>query len=158
MKAPPRHRGAPARQPVAAVAARAVPVAPQEPRPSACGEAFLGDLAGFPPRTFEKGFSRIATRLGLGAALTGDELRSLYEAAFLSCLSNIAFNRLDGCLGATLAARESTRVALEQDFMATRDRLFACPGWQRLSSSNRGEVERILLSIRVDDENLAPEL
>jgi hypothetical protein len=148
-----RNRRACADRRVTIITRRPAPVARPECQASRCGRAFLEELAGFPARSFEKGLSRVAIRLDLGAAMNAKELRRLYDAAFLSALCNIVFNRRGARHGTN---RESRRVALEQEFMASQDRLFRCVGWKRLPAGKKGAVKRILLSVRVDEENLAP--
>src|ERR1017187_5308449 len=85
------------------------------------GEEYLDELAGFPPKTFPSRFSRYATRLRLGAALDGTELRWLYEAAFGATLCNIALNGLGGCRGEIKPEREPNRRRLGGGVMAGRD-------------------------------------
>ena len=119
------------------------------------GEEYLEELAGFPQKTFPSRFSRIATRLQLGMALDGTELEWLYEAAFAAALCNIAFNGLGGCGGRIKPEREPNRRRLETEFMAARDKLYACPGWQALPPFVRLPIQRIFLRIYVNEDNLA---
>jgi hypothetical protein len=62
------------------------------------GQNFLQKLSGPSYNGFERRFSKISIRLGLGNSLTEDELRLLYEATFRATLCNIAFNGLGGGL------------------------------------------------------------
>jgi hypothetical protein len=119
------------------------------------GEAYLDELAGFPPKTFPSHFASRATRLHLGAALDRAELRWLYEAAFVATLCNIAINGLGGCGGQIKPEREPNRRRLETEFMTARDRLYASAGWQALSPSVRHPIQSAFLWISVNEENLA---
>ena len=119
------------------------------------GEAYLNELAGFPPKTFPSHFSSSATRLRLGTVLNRTELKWLYEAAFVAALCNIAINGLGGCDGIIKPERESNRRRLETEFMAARDKLYACPGWQALPPFVRLPIQRIFLRIYVNEDNLA---
>jgi hypothetical protein len=119
------------------------------------GEEYLNELAGFPPQTFPTRFSRIATKLHLGTALDSSELGWLYEAAFGATLCNIAINGLGGCGGIIKPEHEHHRRRLETEYMAARDRLYACAGWEALPLFVRHPVQRIFLQIYVNDENLA---
>jgi hypothetical protein len=117
----------------------------------------LKQLADFPPETFENWFSRMVARLGLGRRLDDYELHCLFEAAFAGRLCNVAFNGLGGCNGAIRPERERNRISLEQAFMTARAQLRDCEGWTQLRTSRRAEAERVLLTVRVAEENLAPE-
>jgi hypothetical protein len=86
------------------------------------GQRFLDQLGGPFPNGFERRFSRISTSLGLGAALDGNDLNSLWEATFCATLCNIAFNGLGGCCGEIKPEREANRITLEGDFMAAARR------------------------------------
>jgi len=119
------------------------------------GEAYLDELAGFPPKTFPSHFSSRATRLRLGAVLNRTEIRLLYEAAFEATLCNIAINGLGGCGGKIKPEREPNRRRLERDFMAARDRLYARAGWQGLSSCDRHPIQSAFLRVSVNEDNLA---
>jgi hypothetical protein len=119
------------------------------------GEDYLDELAGFPPKTFPRHFSRRAIRLRLGTALDGTELKWLYEAAFGATLCNIALNGLGGCGGEIKPEREPNRRRLEGEFMAARDKFYACAGWQVVSPFLRHPVQSTFLRISVDEVNLA---
>ena len=119
------------------------------------GEEYLDELAGFPPKTFPSHFSSKAARLRLGAALDRTEIRWLYEAAFEATLCNIAINGLGGCGGRIKPEREPNRRRLEKDFMAARDRLYACAGWQALSPFVRHSIQSTFLRVSVNEDNLA---
>ena len=119
------------------------------------GQDFLRKLEQFPPKTFEARFLRNARRLGLHDALTGDEMRLLYRAAFRGVLCNIAINGLGGCKGLIRPEQEWNRVRLERDFLALRNRFFACAGWLSLLAHERERVERQFLTVVVAEENLA---
>ena len=100
------------------------------------GEAYLNELAGFPPKTFPSHFSSSATRLRLGTFLDRTELKWLYEAAFVAALCNIAINGLGGCGGRIKPEREPNRSRLEREFMVARDRLYAWPDGKRCHPSS----------------------
>ena len=119
------------------------------------GEKYLEELAGFPPKTFPSHFSSRATRLRLGTALDRTELRWLYEASFAATLCNIALNGLGGCGGIIKPERESNRRRLETEFMAARDKLYACAGWEALSPFVRHPIQSSFLRISVNEVNLA---
>ena len=119
------------------------------------GEEYLNELAGFPPRTFPSHFSCSATRLRLGTVLDRTELKWLYEAAFAAALCNIAINGLGGCGGRIKPEREPNRRRLEKDFMAARDRLYACAGWQALSPFVRHSIQSTFLRVSVNEDKLA---
>ena len=124
---------------------------------NASGKTFLEAMGDFPPRSFENRFARIATRLRLHATMDGAELSCLFDAAYTACLCNIAFNGLGGCSGQIRPERERTRGKLEQDFMAARARVFACPGWRHLSPSKQRETAKVFLDVSVSEENLVRE-
>jgi hypothetical protein len=119
------------------------------------GEAYLAQLAGFPPTTFPGRFARIAASLHLGTALDHAELKCLYEAAFQATLCNIAFNGLGGCGGKIKPEHEPNRIRLEREFMATSGQLYASAGWQALPPFVRHPIREILLSVSVTEHNLA---
>jgi hypothetical protein len=119
------------------------------------GQDFLQKLAKFPPNTFEAKFLRSARRMGLSEALEPEEIRLLYRASFRAVLCNIAINGLGGCGGLIRPEREANRVRLEQDFMAFRDKFFACTGWQGLLSVQRERIDQRFLTVAVAKENLA---
>jgi|SRR5215471_19267166 len=119
------------------------------------GQNFLRELVHFPANTFEARFLQISSRLGLGSALSCDELILLYEAAFYATLCNIAFNGLGGCRGIIKPRRESTRLNLEHAFMAARDALYASAGWSVLPIPSRDSIRRIFLTVSVAPDNLA---
>ena len=119
------------------------------------GQEYLEQLASLPPNTFDSQFSRNASRLGLGGTLGRNELKLLYDAAFLAILCNIAFNGLGIYGGQIRPEKESTRTNLERQFMAARDVLYASPGWQLLSDAKRARTERLFLNVLVAEANLA---
>ena len=119
------------------------------------GEEYLDELAGFPPRTFPSHFSSSAIRLRLGTVLDRTELKWLYEAAFAAALCNIAINGLGGCGGSIKPEREPNRRRLEWEFMAARDQLYACAGWQALPPFVKHPVQRIFLRVFVNEDKLA---
>ena len=119
------------------------------------GEKYLNELAGFPPKTFPNRFSSIATRLQLATAMNRTELRWLYEAAFGATLCNIALNGLGGCGGRIKPEHEPNRTRLETEFMAARDTLYACAGWQALPPFVRHPIQSTFLRISVNEDNLA---
>jgi hypothetical protein len=119
------------------------------------GQSFMDRLAGSSSDGFAAGFSRIATRLGLGVSLSGSEARLLYEAAFYATLCNIAFNGLGGCCGQIKPGREVNRLILEWEFMAARDEFSKCEGWQALTASQRESIRNIFLRVVVTEDNLA---
>jgi hypothetical protein len=119
------------------------------------GQAFLEQIAVASTNKFEVRFSKISTRLDLGAALDATELSLLYEAAFLATLCNISFNGLAGCSGKILPEREAVRCMLEREFMAARGKFWRCEGITRLSPDQQESIERVFLSVLIDEENLA---
>ncbi len=119
------------------------------------GQEYLEQLASLPPNTFDSQFSRNASRLGLGTLLGRNELKLLYDAAFLAILCNIAFNGLGVYGGQIRPEKEGTRRNLERQFMVARDILCASPGWQALSQPKRMRTERLFLHVFVADANLA---
>jgi hypothetical protein len=119
------------------------------------GEEYLNELAGFPPKTFPSHFSNSATRLRLGMVLDRTELKWLYEAAFVAALCIIAINGLGGCGGRIKPEREPNRSRLEREFMAARDKLYACAGWKALPPFVRHPIQRLFLQIFVNEDNLA---
>jgi hypothetical protein len=119
------------------------------------GQAFLDQFANLPRRTFESLFSRISNRLDVGLELTWEELKLLYDAAYQAILCNIAFNGLGGCGGQIKPDRERNRIRLEREFLAARDRFYACRGYEGMSESKRRAIERIWLTVLVTEENLA---
>jgi hypothetical protein len=70
-------------------------------------------------------------------------------------LCNIALNGLGGCGGRIKPEREPNRRRLEGEFMAARDKFYACAGWQVLSPFLRHPVQSIFLRIFVEEVNLA---
>ena len=119
------------------------------------GQDFLERLVSHSPNNFEGRFAKTSKKLGLGGLLTAAELNLLYEAAFYSTLCNIAFNGLGGWGGIIKPERESTRIKLEQGFMAAREKFFASRGWKKLHARARGSVKRIFLDVFVEENNLA---
>jgi hypothetical protein len=118
------------------------------------GQSYLDLFAGLPVGQFERRFARILNRLGLGAALRGEELKLLYDAAYWAALCNIAMNGLGGCDGEIKPENEVNRLRLESSFMVARALFYATCGWQHLSDESKGSVELIFLRVRVNDENL----
>jgi hypothetical protein len=119
------------------------------------GEEYLKELAGFPPKTFPSHFSSRAAQLHLGAVLDRTELKWLYEAAFAATLCNIAINGLGGCGGRIKPEREPNRRRLEREFMAARDKFYACAGWQALPPLVRHPIQRMFLRVFVSEDKLA---
>jgi hypothetical protein len=119
------------------------------------GQSFLDQLSGPWCNGFERGFSKISIRLGLGNTLMEHELRLLYEATFCATLCNIDFNDLGGCAGEVKPEAEANRINLEREFMAARDKLYASAGWQALPASAKGPIQRTFLSVLVAEDNLA---
>ena len=119
------------------------------------GQEFLEELAGFPPKSFESNFSRIAERLELGRDLAREELDLLFWAAFGATLCNIAFNGLGGCGGIIRPEREANRTNLEREFMVARDEFYASDGWRSLTGPQRASIQQIFLSVSVNPDNLA---
>jgi hypothetical protein len=114
------------------------------------------DLLGGPSRNgFERRFSKISMRLGLGKTLMGHEIRLLYEATFCATLCNIAFNGLGGCGGEIKPEQEANRRNLEREFMVARGKLYSSVGWEALLASVKGSVQRIFLSVIIAEANFA---
>lgn len=120
------------------------------------GNYFLESLANFPPNSFERSFSNLSVKLGLGSLLNLKDLNLLFEAAFYAALCNLAFNGLGGCGGEIKPEREAHRTRLEWSFMAARSRFFACKGWKALSLARQASVKRLFLAVSVAEANLAP--
>ena len=119
------------------------------------GQEFLQQLSDRRPKGFESEFSRTAVHLGLGRALSSEELDLLLKAAFLAALCQISFNGLGGCGGVIQPEREAHRWSLERKFMDARNAFYATEGWRSLPDYQSGPIQRIFLSIIVTDENLA---
>jgi hypothetical protein len=119
------------------------------------GQNYLDQLAGSSRNGFERRFSKISIRLGLGNTLIEDELRLLYEATFWATLCNIAFNGQGGCGGEIKPEQEANRMNLEREFLAARDKLYGSAGWEALRASVKGSIQRIFLSVFVAEDNLA---
>jgi len=119
------------------------------------GQGFLERLVNTSPNKFDGKFAETSKQLGLGGLLTAEELNLLYEAAFYSTLCNIAFNGLGGCQGIIKPERESTRIKLEQGFMAARERFSASRGWKKLHAQAKGSIQRVFLNLSIFEENLA---
>jgi hypothetical protein len=119
------------------------------------GQSFLERLGVSSKTRFELRFSRVAMRLELGEVLDATELSLLYEAAFLATLCNIAFNGLGGCGGQIKPERETSRIMLEREFMAARERFFGSDGWKALPLPQRGSVLRIFLDVKIVQANFA---
>jgi len=124
---------------------------------SASGQKFLQELARFPSGTFENHFSQVATNLELSATTDEAELDRLYAAALSARLCYIALNGLGGCKGQIKPELERHRISLEQEFMRRRTLALNCAGWKKLSVAVRQEAERVFLSVRVNEGNLAQE-
>jgi hypothetical protein len=118
------------------------------------GQAFLNHISDVSDNKFEIRFSRISTRLELGAALSASELSLLYEAAFLATICNISINGLTGVAEANSSDRERVRVRLEWEFMEARNRFFACPGVRALAAPQIESIQRIFLNVVVSEENI----
>ena len=119
------------------------------------GQSFLDQLSGPWCNGFERGFSKISIRLGLGNTLMEHELRLLYEATFCATLCNIDFNDLGGCAGEVKPEAEANRINLEREFMAACDKLYSSVGWAALHVSLKGSIQSIFLSVLVAEDNLA---
>ena len=117
------------------------------------GQNYLDQLAGSSRNGFERRFSKISIRLGLGNTLIEDELRLLYEATFWATLCNIAFNGQGGCGGEIKPEQEANRMNLEREFLAARDKLYGSAGWEALRASVKGSIQRIFLSVFVAEDN-----
>ena len=120
------------------------------------GQEYIQQLAGFPPKTFESKFSRIAARLHLAPGMNRAELECLFEAALLAVLCNTAFNGLGGCDGIIKPDRETNRIRLEREFMAACDKLYASAGWKSLPPFVRNAIQARLLHVSVHEGNLTP--
>jgi hypothetical protein len=120
------------------------------------GQAFLDRLANLPPDTFESRFSKTSTRMGLGVVFGRNELTLLYEAAVRAELCTIVLNSRRVADGKIKPLDEVTRVKLETEFLTARDILYASPGWQNLSASERQPIQRIFLTVVIAECNLAP--
>ena len=120
------------------------------------GNYFLQALANFPANSFERSFSNLCSKLGLGALLSHKDLNLLFEASFYAALCNLAFNGLGGCGGEIKPERETHRTRLEWSFMAARNTFFACKGWKALSLARQVSVKRLFLAVSVAEANLAP--
>lgn len=119
------------------------------------GNAFLEHLALSCSNRFQSRFSRVSLRLGLGQFLNATELNLLYEAAFLAALCNISFNGLGGCGGEIKPERETARIMLEREFMASRTRFFTSTGWKTLAKHLRESIKNVFLSVRITEANMA---
>jgi hypothetical protein len=120
------------------------------------GNYFLETLANFPPNTFERSFSNLSLKIGLGSLLTCKDLNLLFEAAFYATLCNLAFNGMGGCGGEIKPEREIHRTRLEWSFMAARNSFFACKGWKALALARQASIKRLFLAVSVAEANLAP--
>jgi hypothetical protein len=120
------------------------------------GQEYIEQLAGFPPRTFESKFSRIAAELHLATTMDKTELECLFTAALLAIWCNTAFNGLGGCGGIIKPDRETNRIRLEREFMAGCDRLYASAGWKALPPSVHNPIQARLLHVSVHEGNLMP--
>ncbi len=121
------------------------------------GHDFLEQLAAFPAKSFEGRFLKASTRLGLAGFFNSEELSVLYRAAFRTSLCNIAFNGLGGCENVILPEGEPNRRRLEYEFMKARQRFFASAGWKSLTAGKKERIRKSFLTVRVAEENLAPE-
>jgi hypothetical protein len=121
------------------------------------GQTFLEELGHCPPNTFERRFSVVSGKLGLGTTWERNELQLLYEATLSATRCNLMFNDAGAPAGKTgRPHNESNRTRLERDFMAACDILFASPGWQALSEARQKLLRTIFLGVCVTDQNLAP--
>lgn len=116
---------------------------------------FFEETANCSRTGFKTKFGRIARRLGLNVGLNREELSRLYEAAFLAALCNISFNGLGGCGGMIKPEKEPTRCKLEQSFMDARNNFYRSAGWKQLVAARRKFIETVLLTVAVDEQNLA---
>ncbi len=107
------------------------------------------------PCGFGQRFFTAANLLGLTAKLNQEELSLLHDAAFGAALCNIAFNGLGGCNGQIKPQRENHRRNLETRFMTARNAFYASAVWKHLPSCLRSDIERVFLTVRVTDSNLA---
>jgi hypothetical protein len=119
------------------------------------GQIFLDRLACSSAEGFKMRFSKISTRLGLGASFRGSELSLLYKSAFYAALCNIAFNGLGGCDGQIKPSREANRISLERKFMAAREKFWACAGWRALCAAQKESIHNIFLRVFLTEDNLA---
>jgi hypothetical protein len=126
-----------------------------EPAMKTDGQNYLDQLGCPSCNGFERRFSKISIRLGLGKTLRGCELKLLHEATFCATLCNIAFNGLGDCGGEIKPAQEANRRNLEREFMAARGKLYNSEGWEVLIASAKESVQRIFLSVLVAEANLA---
>ena len=76
-------------------------------------------------------------------------------AIFHAVRPGSASARLGGCGGRIKPEREPNRRRLEREFMAVRDKLYACAGWQALPPFVKQPVQRIFLRIAVNEDKLA---
>lgn len=120
------------------------------------GEKFLASLGSHPAGSFERNFSRISTRFGLGCALGQCDLELLYQAAYAAALCIIAINGLDRFDRRIDPWDEANRRKLESRYMAARDRLHASVGWRNLPQQQKRMVQRVFLNVSVN-EDLMPE-
>ena len=119
------------------------------------GQNYLDQLGGTSRSDFERRFSTISIKLGLGDALLENELSFLYEATFCATLCNIAFNGLGGFGGEIKPEQEANRIKLEGEFLAARDKLYGSAGWESLCTPLKGSIQRIFLTVFVVEDNLA---
>ena len=119
------------------------------------GHDFLEQLTTFPPNSFEGRFLKTSNRLRLAGYLGAEELSLLYRAAFRAGLCNIAFNGLGGPDPGIQPDQEPNRSRLEREFMISRDKVFACPGWKTLPQLRKDSIHRAFLTVLVTDDNLA---
>jgi hypothetical protein len=119
------------------------------------GQEFLEFIEGSSTNKFEIRFSKVSSRLDLGAALDPRELSLLYEAAFLASLCHISFNGLGISGGGIKPERENVRIMLEREFMVARTRFLDCAGRQQLSAAQKQSIDQIFLRVEVAEENLA---
>ncbi len=120
------------------------------------GESFLDELASLPAQSWENRFSKRSRKLGLGIILDRNELKLLYEASCFANACNLALNGMgSGECGMPLPENEGQRIRLERQFMVARDMLFASPGWQLLSDSERKPIARTFLKVSVQEDKMA---
>ena len=119
------------------------------------GQDFLEKLAASSTDGFDTRFASISTRVGLGLALNAPELRLLYEATLAAMSCYMSLNGFGDYRDEIEPGAEINRLKLERDFMAARDKCYSSAGWKTLPISQKTPIQQILLSVFVDEENLA---
>jgi hypothetical protein len=119
------------------------------------GEQFLEELASLPRETFDYRFAQASGRLGLGELFDRNDLKLLYEASVCALRCNLALNGIGMPDGQVRPEDEAERRQLEEEFMETRELLYASPGWQVLGQCNRDAIEECFLTVLVLDDRLA---